>query len=986
MKRALHTAIVLICFCLIVDSLSAVNIPQRHKCDTILWRGRMNELNYMVKVIDAEMKRTGDPGLLATIEVLMAEFQEAVGNYLSAKRYYQLAVNHFQQAETNKGNSLQTLYDYAECRFRMASLSHAMGETSEQTLHCYDEAAKGMGQWINRAKDHLDEPLTKARLVCIQIKLPFILGAISLHGREFAEGLRSLQEAKEYIDVGFGKRSQQTMEYAEMLSGMADIHERTENYEQAVELYTEAASVIGRLIGPSLMQAQTLTRIASIYYTLNDLDKAIDYFNKANKMLISLNQTQHPLYADLCNLAGMIYLNTKQIDLSAQAFDVALAIYKKQTGEKSFLSTRTTVYTGFPLLYKGQLDAAWERAGACLHSSMNENVASDHFINSINFAIDIGLARRDYREIIDLAGDMRELVEEGFRNMVSPSTLYRYHINVGRSYTGLDDYSMAAAAYAKALALQRTMAHDVFSFLPEKQRELFWSRDESRFESIMALNRVIRDEGKGVGKVLYDAALLRKGLMLQASVNLASVVSSSGNRQLADDLQRLRLARMKAEEQGLPLPEEMRQLEQRILKQARTYGDFMQFTSTTWQDVQRALKPGDVAIEFVSSKQGSITVYSAELLTKQSKEPQHILLFTIEDNKPSPLAGGVTAMTEYVGSTVWPKQLLRYLTPGCNVYFTPTDQLYSLPIEYLPLAGGQRMNERYKMHRLSSTRLLAEWAQGREPLGSAKSNAPQAVLFGGLNFDSSMDDMELYALASSDRGVRPRQDLSRNFNYRNTRGMGLWGYLPGTLTEVRQIDQLLNSKRYASRLITGDEGVEESFKALHNRPIHLIHIATHGFYLPNEKDAMKRSGLVFAGANNFWAREKEPQSDEIDDGILTAAEIARMNLQRTSLVVMSACQSGLGEVTGEGVFGLQRAFKKAGVGSLLISLWEVDDQATQLMMTCFYQALIQGKTKQQALSVAQDAVKAQRFAYSDGSTRSGSDPYYWAAFVLMDAE
>lgn len=253
------------------------------------------------------------------------------------------------------------------------------------------------------------------------------------------------------------------------------------------------------------------------------------------------------------------------------------------------------------------------------------------------------------------------------------------------------------------------------------------------------------------------------------------------------------------------------------------------------------------------------------------------------------------------------------------------------------------MNERYRMHRLSSTRLLAERTASSP---SVKPQERQAVLFGGLNFDTSMDDMALYAQTSFERGVNKSLGSgASDFDFqRTTHGLGLWGYLPGTLTEVEQIDRLLSQGHYEPRLITGDEGVEESFKALHNQHTTIIHIATHGFYLPDEKDEMKRSGLVFAGANNFWSGAQQPE--DMDDGILTAAEIARMNLQTTSLVVMSACQSGLGEVTGEGVFGLQRAFKKAGVSSLLISLWEVDDQATQLMMTRFYQALTEGKTKQ----------------------------------------
>jgi CHAT domain-containing protein len=112
----------------------------------------------------------------------------------------------------------------------------------------------------------------------------------------------------------------------------------------------------------------------------------------------------------------------------------------------------------------------------------------------------------------------------------------------------------------------------------------------------------------------------------------------------------------------------------------------------------------------------------------------------------------------------------------------------------------------------------------------------------------------------------------------------------------------------------------------------------------------------------------------IEDGILTAAEIARLNLSGARLVVLSACQTGLGDVKhSEGVVGLQRAFKRAGVETLVMSLWEVDDAATSILMDAFYRQWLEGKSKQEAFKEAQRRVRAEYPA-----------PYYWASFVLMD--
>jgi CHAT domain-containing protein len=142
------------------------------------------------------------------------------------------------------------------------------------------------------------------------------------------------------------------------------------------------------------------------------------------------------------------------------------------------------------------------------------------------------------------------------------------------------------------------------------------------------------------------------------------------------------------------------------------------------------------------------------------------------------------------------------------------------------------------------------------------------------------------------------------------------------------------------------------------------------------ENPMLRSGLAMAGINRAWS-SSEPVEDG-EDNILTAAEIAGLNLTKTKLVILSACETGLGDVkNSEGVFGLQRAFKLAGVESLLMSLWKVPDEATMLLMTTFYNEWLDGKTKQQALKNAQKTVRKYK-------EKDYSLPFYWAAFVMMD--
>lgn len=137
---------------------------------------------------------------------------------------------------------------------------------------------------------------------------------------------------------------------------------------------------------------------------------------------------------------------------------------------------------------------------------------------------------------------------------------------------------------------------------------------------------------------------------------------------------------------------------------------------------------------------------------------------------------------------------------------------------------------------------------------------------------------------------------------------------------------------------------------------------------------MLRSGLILAGGNHAWKTGK-PVREGMEDGILTAYEISQMNLSNTELVVLSACETGLGDIQGnEGVYGLQRAFKIAGVKYLVMSLWQVDDKQTSRLMTLFYKKWLTEKMPvPEALRAAQNELR-----------KRGFDPFYWAGFVVVE--
>jgi len=201
--------------------------------------------------------------------------------------------------------------------------------------------------------------------------------------------------------------------------------------------------------------------------------------------------------------------------------------------------------------------------------------------------------------------------------------------------------------------------------------------------------------------------------------------------------------------------------------------------------------------------------------------------------------------------------------------------------------------------------------------------------------------------------------------------------LPGTQKEIQQISGLFNHK---TEVYLEDKASEDIAKQV-NSPTYL-HIATHGYFLEDEEETgavkhyvpnpLLKAGLILSGAENFLV-SGEAVNDAGDDGILTAYEAMNLKLDDTKLVVLSACETGLGEVkNGEGVYGLQRAFKLAGTESIVMSLWSVDDDATQELMSTFYSELLKSGQQHEAFRIAQQKIKEKY-----------QKPFYWGAFIMV---
>ena len=481
--------------------------------------------------------------------------------------------------------------------------------------------------------------------------------------------------------------------------------------------------------------------------------------------------------------------------------------------------------------------------------------------------------------------------------------------------------------------------------------------------------------------ILYNAALIGKGLKLSADRNLYSLIMSSGDKGIIAKYETLRnlmqqiddaIYENKSAWEIESLKKQYYLLEKELSEQSAIFGNYLSVFDITFTDITNRLNSKEAAIEFINYKVGDHEQYYALVLSPAHKVPKSVYLFSVPSNR-----GNIHISIYNAYDKIW-APIIKECGGAKTIYFAPSGLLSISPIE-----SALDLPKDYNLVRLSTTRNLLTTPSS---ISSAKK---EAALFGGINYEHSINNNP------SSRDIYIDKE-SANMKGDDYIGRGTREYLAGTLDEVRQIGASLNRGQYKVSYYTGDDGSESNFKQLSGLHTDILHIATHGFYLTHrdlsrddyssiirqfdysintDDNDLSRSGLLMSGAN--WILDGHAVDNPYDDGILSSAEISRLDFSRTELVVLSACQSGLGEVMKDGVAGLQRGFKKAGAKTLLLSLWEVDDRATMILMKEFYSRVLAGASYRDSLKAAQDYVmKYKKGMYSHYK--------YWAAWIIID--
>ena len=483
----------------------------------------------------------------------------------------------------------------------------------------------------------------------------------------------------------------------------------------------------------------------------------------------------------------------------------------------------------------------------------------------------------------------------------------------------------------------------------------------------------------------YEGLVLSKALLLTHEKTFAEYVAHSGDPGLKELYQRtldlrnrkedLKKSYMQNKEEIMSLQRELSALESRLAQQGSAWTEHTDYFDVSFEQLKKSLKDNEVVVDMVdhSSKEFG-RKYLAFVYRRNWEHPLIVPICTQKDldsyairsARPDQIYS--RKVSAELMDLLW-KPLEEYVDPGEKVYIIPSGDMHMISYDSFQLSDGSLLGSKYDFIRLTSAREILHGISSDIRISSA-------ALYGGLQYDLTADERV--------EESRRYGDVSRAALQRRARGNTSYTDLPMSREEVLIVESMLKKAGVEDvRCYLDKQGTEESFMSLGVPSPHIIHLATHGFYYTPEdavsvqglsgyKNAMMLSGLVLAGGNAEWKGEDVPENTL--GGILTAEDISLCDLSNTELVVLTACDTGKGKITPEGVYGLQRAFKKAGAKSIIMSLWKTDDTAAKEFMQLFYESLTTNNWDRHAA-----------FQYAKDKMRNKyRQPYYWAGFIMLD--
>jgi len=746
----------------------------------------------------------------------------------------------------------------------------------------------------------------------------------------YNESEKKFNEALDICKEVFGEASMQS---AIVINNKAMLYQDLGRYEQAVKLLQEAITAADSAPKKALEGKKSFDsrrfqlNLALMYQLSKDYNKAEATFLSIKKIFENRMQKNAPEYASLLNQLGMLYIEMNKMELVEDLLLKASDIYKKKYTENNTAYSKTQNDLGNFYRMQGRFD---ESEKLLLQSKETH-------------ANLLGPNHPDYVKSVE---------------------------DLGILYWKKSDYPSAKAYYTEAMEKSLEFINQYFPPMSEAEKTKYWDVLQPRFQRFF--NYAI-DAGAADAEMLtamYNYQIATKALLLSATNKIKETILSSGDQRLINDYlswiaQKESLARYyslskedltKQNIDLAALESRANQLERSLSERSKDFSQGYTTDKVTYSQIASLLNDTEAVVEI-------IRVHNFEKeLTKDSKyvvmvaaKGSAVPKITILDNgiqletrysKFYKNAIQQRAEDEYSYDQYWSK-IDPLLSGKKIIYFSPDGVYNQINVSTLKKSAGEYVLNRYDLVVLGNSKDLIS-------IKSKKAAVPKkdAFLLGFPDYGGS-------AVAA----------------------------LPGTKVELEAVSKILKTNGYKVTSLSVGDASEKNLKAV--KGPQLMHIATHGYFLADgdvsegsavgvsaenaKSNPLLRSGLLLAGASKTITGTTLPDLESNDNGVLTAYEAMNLSLEGTDLIILSACETGLGDVrAGEGVYGLQRAFQVAGANALIMSLWKVDDEATQALMTNFYTNWAKSNNKLKAFKQAQLQLMTKY-----------KDPYYWGAFVMM---
>lgn len=733
--------------------------------------------------------------------------------------------------------------------------------------------------------------------------------------------------------------------------------------------------------------------LAILYIDIGNFEKGAEIV--LNTLEISEKHNYNSTYIQSLSILGIICKYAGAYENAVKCFHEALNLQKEFAGDESHAYLQLMELL-LDVINKVEPDSSFED----LHLQLLElgtSLRTEKNIAYITSIYNIGVyyfQLKKYTEALNCCNEAEELLKER-KDKAQYKLFFEIYSLRATIKEKTNDFTEAVTYYSKSLEMAKAEYQQYFAFLSENEREYTLQGKEWFFNEIKYQGHKRKDDSSFIPELVYNTELFHKSLLVNSTKHIQESFFKNDNDSLTKEWNRLRFLKERqirmetsfapSERDLSKLKNEIQELEKKLTRNSNPYRNLLQEYSYTWEDVKKQLKPRQAAIEFVfyenQNSEGKHTgdkTYYALLLGHNYQSPKIISCCNSSElqniiNQP--------ITTNILYKLIW-ESLDNELEGVQEIYISPTGLLHHVAFNALKDNNDNYLIDKYTIHQVMSTRDIRMIKEKKD----INKIPPTIALFGGADYDLSNDEMTNvyaeYEVNNSDeetmRSVLDSLDVNR--------GRG-FDHLPGSEEEVQALDSIFSSLKWNVSVYRDKEATELHFKSLSVQSPSIIHISTHGFYFPlieksstskniykKSENPLVRSGLVFTGVNNTW-NSPETVIPHPEDGVLTAYEISNMNLSNTQLAVLSACNSGRGDITNnEGTYGLQRAFRLAGVQSMIITLWEIDDMKTKDFMKTFY-------TKWANEFPLNEAFRQTQKEFRE---KYGNDIKKWAGFVLVE--